>query len=130
MITFEKSHGGGRAGTPAAGGQGGATLRMGIHTYIHPWLRWGFDPFTHLTALEGAEIIPGKNSDTRIKPLPLTNGHGRYMTVTPERTLMSVGKCPLNIWPLIFSVSILKPPFGAFRSETVIWIQKWFKKTR
>ena len=51
----------------------------------------------HLTALEEAEIIPGKDSDTRIKPLALTNGHGRYMTVTPERTLASVGKCPLDI---------------------------------
>ena len=50
-----------------------------------------------LTALEEAEIIPGKDSDTRIKPLALTNGHGRYMTVTPERTLASVGKCPLDI---------------------------------
>jgi hypothetical protein len=36
-------------------------------------------PFVHLTALEEAEIIPGKDSDTRIKPLALTNGHGRYM---------------------------------------------------
>jgi hypothetical protein len=45
----------------------------------------------------GTEIIPGKHSDTRIKPLALTNGHGRYITVTPERTLASVGECPLNI---------------------------------
>ena len=35
-----------------------------------------------LTALEETEIIPGKDSDTRIKPLTLTNGHGRYMPVT------------------------------------------------
>ena len=41
--------------------------------------------------------IPGKHSDTRIKPLPLTNGHGRYITVTTERTLVSVGECPLHI---------------------------------
>jgi hypothetical protein len=34
----------------------------------------------YLTALEEAEIIPGKDSDTRIKPLALTNGHGRYIT--------------------------------------------------
>jgi hypothetical protein len=36
-----------------------------------------------------------KHSDTItiIKPLPvaLTNGHGRYITVTTERTLVSVG---------------------------------------
>ena len=60
------------------------------------WPRWGFDPFEHLTALEEAEIIPGKDSDTRIKPLALANGHGRYMTVTPERELFpfSVGEWP------------------------------------
>jgi hypothetical protein len=63
------------------------------------WLRFGFgfDPFEHLTALEGAEIYPGKDYDTRIKPLALTNDHGRYIAVTPERTLTSVGECPLNI---------------------------------
>jgi hypothetical protein len=32
-----------------------------------------------------------EDSDTRIKPLALTNGHGRYMTVTPERTLFPLG---------------------------------------
>jgi hypothetical protein len=55
--------------------------------------------YLHLTTLEEAEIIPGKHSDTRIKPLALTltNGHGRYIAVTPERTLVSVGKYPLNI---------------------------------
>jgi hypothetical protein len=90
------------------------------------------------TALEEAEIIPGKHSDTRIKPLALTNDHGRYITVTPKRTLTSVGECPLEIKPLNFcsfhfrnrrvtAVSLPKPPFGGFRSETVTWIQKWFK---
>jgi hypothetical protein len=42
-------------------------------------------------------MIPGKHSDTRIKPLPLTNGHGHYITVTPERTLLSDGEWPLHI---------------------------------
>jgi hypothetical protein len=57
------------------------------------------EPFVQFTALEGAEIIPGKHSDTRIKPLALANDHGRYITVTPERTpaSASVGECPLNI---------------------------------
>jgi hypothetical protein len=94
----------------------------------------------YLTALEEAEVIPGKHSDTRIKPLALTNGHGRYMAVTPERALASVGGCPLNIWPLKFwpfhfrngrvtAVLLLQPPFGGFRSDrTVTWIQKWLKK--
>jgi hypothetical protein len=78
----------------------------------------------HLTALEEAEIIPGKDSDTRIKPLTLTNDHGRYITVTPERTLASVGECPLNIYPLNFcpfQVSLPKPPCnGRFTSETSV----------
>ena len=43
---------------------------------------------------EGAEAIPGKHSDTRMKPLALANGHGRHIAVTPERTLASVGECP------------------------------------
>jgi hypothetical protein len=50
-----------------------------------------------LNALEEAEVIPGKHSDTRTKPLVLTNGHGRHITVTTERTLTSVGEFPLNI---------------------------------
>jgi hypothetical protein len=58
----------------------------------HQRLRIGFDPFMHLIrALEEAEMIPGEDPDTRIKPLAFTNGHGRYMAVTPERTLSSVG---------------------------------------
>jgi hypothetical protein len=28
----------------------------------------------------------------RIKPLTLASDHGRYITVTPERTLLSVGE--------------------------------------
>jgi hypothetical protein len=37
------------------------------------------------------EIIPVKDPHTRIKPLALTSSHGRYITVTPERTPVSVG---------------------------------------
>jgi hypothetical protein len=33
-----------------------------------------------------------KDSHTRIKPLALASGHGRYMIVKPERTLLSVGR--------------------------------------
>jgi hypothetical protein len=50
------------------------------------WLRFGLDPFVYLTALEEAEIITGKHSDG------FTNDHGRYIAVTPEQTLLSVGK--------------------------------------
>jgi hypothetical protein len=49
----------------------------------------------------GTEIIPGKHSHTRIKPLPLTNGHGRYITVTPGRKLVSVGE-----WPLLLTLHV------------------------
>jgi hypothetical protein len=42
------------------------------------------------------EIKLGKRSDTRIKPLPLTNDHGR-ITVTPEQALVFVGEWPLHI---------------------------------
>ena len=52
----------------------------------HQWVRIRLDPFIYLTALEEAEIIPGEHSDTRIKPMPLTNGHGRYMAVTRTDT--------------------------------------------
>jgi hypothetical protein len=43
------------------------------------------------------EITPVKDSHTRIKPLALASGHGRYMTVTPERTLESVEEWPLHM---------------------------------
>ena len=86
----------------------------------------------HLTALEEAEIIPGKHSDTRIKPLTLTNDHGRYITVTPERALASVGECPLNILYIavkFLAVSIPKRPCNGRFTETSTWIQRWLKKS-
>ena len=71
----------------------------GAKMYAHGAIKHAHGAKIYLTALEGAEIIPGKRkrSDTRIKPLTLTNGHGRYITVTPERTLFSVEEWPLNI---------------------------------
>jgi hypothetical protein len=84
--------------------------------------------------VHGTEVIPGKHSDARIKPLPLTNGHGRYMAVIPERTLVSVGEWPLhmaviNLWPSHFrngyvTAVLLVKPCGGLRSETATWIQK------
>jgi hypothetical protein len=60
------------------------------------WPSFKLDPLLASDLRRQTEVIPGKhsvnNSDTRIKPLPLTNGHGRYMTVTTERTLVSVGE--------------------------------------
>jgi len=41
--------------------------------------------------------MPVKDSHTRIKPLALASGNGRYITVTPKRTLVFVGEWPLHI---------------------------------
>jgi hypothetical protein len=49
------------------------------------------------------EITPVKDFHTRIKPLALASGHGRYMTVTPERTLFSVGEWPLHVAVINFN---------------------------
>jgi hypothetical protein len=74
-----------------------------LYVTLHQWVRLGFGPFMTITTLEEAEIIPGKNSDTRIKPLPLTNGHGRYNTelLRPNPNehpgLLSVGEWPLPL---------------------------------
>jgi hypothetical protein len=75
-----------------------------------------------------------------MKLLTLANGHGRYITATPERTLFSVGgmAITLNRYKCVV-VSILKrlrngrctsePPCGGFGSKTATWIQKWFYKS-
>jgi len=65
-------------------------------------LSFKVDPSLSKSPGGGTEVIPGKHSDTRIKALAYTKGHGRYMTVTPERTLVSVGECELNKEPLNF----------------------------
>jgi hypothetical protein len=73
-------------------------MHVDIYNIIaHRRLSFKFDPSCAKCPGSGTEIIPGKHFDTRIKPLPLTNGHGRYITVAPERTLVSVGECPLHI---------------------------------
>jgi hypothetical protein len=72
-------------------------LRYTLHATrftIHQCRSFKFSSSAPKCPGSGTEIIPGKHSDTRIKPLPLTNGHGRYMAVTPERKLVSVGECP------------------------------------
>jgi hypothetical protein len=63
------------------------------------------DPFITLTVLEEAEIIPGKDPDTRIKPLAFTNGHFRNGRVT--------------------AVSLLKKPFGGFSVDTSSLPPRW-----
>jgi hypothetical protein len=66
----------------------------------------------------------------RIKPLALARGHGRYITVTPERTFVSVGEWPLHSRYKFLTVSLPKRFLnGRLTSETATWIQKYFQKS-
>jgi hypothetical protein len=53
------------------------------------------------------------------------------MTVTPERTIFSVGGWPLHVTAIkLQAVSLLKRFHnGRFASETATWIQELFKKS-
>jgi hypothetical protein len=77
----------------------------------------GTAPFMLITRFKNEAVDFGQ------RPRPL---HGRY-TRTDTCVLASVGECQFDVYPLIFSVSLLKPLFSGFRSETAIWIQKCFK---
>jgi hypothetical protein len=71
----------------------------------------------------GAGTRPVKDSHTRIKPLALAlaSGHGRHTTVTPERTILSVGEWPLHVavrykfvlWPFHYRGFHLDPQLGS-----------------
>jgi hypothetical protein len=52
------------------------------------------------------KITPVKDSHTRTKPLSLASGHGRYISVTNERTPVSVGEWPLHIYIYILYIYI------------------------
>jgi hypothetical protein len=80
------------------------------------------------------EIIPVKDPHPRIKPLALASGHGRYITVTPERTLVSVGEWSLhiaviNLEPFHFRNGFVTAVSLLVTSETATWIQKYLKKS-
>jgi hypothetical protein len=62
-----------------------------VQCTVIQWRLFKFDLSLTKFPGSGTEITPGKHPDTRITPLPFTNGHGLYITVTPERTLVSVG---------------------------------------
>jgi hypothetical protein len=86
--------------------------------------------------------MPGECPDARTKPLPLANGHGRHKTIHSNGHLLPFGngRCAwrgrhefttVSLLKLKRSLpttaaSLLKPPCGGFRIETVTWIQKWF----
>jgi hypothetical protein len=61
----------------------------------------------------------------------LTNGNGRYMAVTPERTLVSVGEWPLHITVVRYkflTASLLKRlRNGRFTSE--ITVRRFHKRS-
>jgi hypothetical protein len=74
----------------------------------------------------------GTISTTGIRTLALANGHGRYITLTPERALASVAvgngsythMTTIHFQPFQF---MKRSHNGRFASETATWIQKWFK---
>jgi hypothetical protein len=87
----------GRDEGPGAVGGGGGVWRM----YVCQSPYFKVDPSTTQNLRRRIEIIPVKDFHTRIKPLALDSGHGRYITVTPERTFFSVG---VGEWPLHITV--------------------------
>ena len=68
-----------------------------MHIIIYQSPSFEVEPGTTQDPRRRTEIIPVKDPHTRIKPLALASGHGRYINVTPERTLVSVGEWPLHI---------------------------------
>jgi hypothetical protein len=63
--------------------------------------------------------MPVKDSHTRMEPLALASGHGRCMTVAPERTLFRWGMAVIYSGYKSVTVSLPKRfPNGRFTSET------------
>jgi hypothetical protein len=65
-----------------------------ISVYQPLWFKGDARATQDLT--RGTEIMPVKDPHTRIKLLVLVSGHGRYITVTNERTPVSIGEWPLH----------------------------------
>ena len=63
------------------------------------WQTFKVSPWCTKFPGSGTGIMPVKGSYTIIKPLALAlaSGHSRYITVIPERALVTVGKLPLHI---------------------------------
>jgi hypothetical protein len=75
-----------KAGQRATRGQARAPNKGADVSHLHP-----------RPVLEGSRTWGLRRQTEMIKPLAFTNGHGRYISVTPERTLASVEECPLNM---------------------------------
>jgi hypothetical protein len=69
-------------------------------------------------------------ADLGIKPLALASGHGRYITVTPERTFFRQAMAVTRSRNKLVTVSLPKRlRDGRFISETATWTQKWLNKS-
>jgi hypothetical protein len=93
--------------------------------YISPFLSSWTTGGT-VAGSEEAKILPAKDSHTRIKPLALASGHGRYITASPERTLTFVRwgmavTCSRNKFVAVSLPKWLRN--GRFTSETAV---RWF----
>ena len=70
-------------------------------------------------------MTPVKDSHTRIKGSALTNGHGRYITATPERALVSCVRLGVAVTCSRYkfvTVALLKRlRNGRFNSQTAVW---------
>jgi hypothetical protein len=61
--------------------------------------------------------LADKHYSTRIKPLPLTNGHGRYITATPEWACFCWGMAvPYNRYKYV-TVPLLKTVMPQFQKR-------------
>jgi hypothetical protein len=54
------------------------------------------DSHTRIKCVGGLVPFVINITHLRIKPSTLASGHGRYITVAPERTPVSVGEWPLH----------------------------------
>jgi hypothetical protein len=124
--TADTPAGGGRADTPPGGG--GARY-YGWAYMLTLWGKGGYGGSPNVEAGKGVSTNKAVGFDQRPRPL-----HDRYTrTDTCVRWGMSVKYIAVNFLPFHFrnrrvtAVSILKPPVGGFRIETVHRIQKWFK---
>jgi hypothetical protein len=76
-------------------------------------------------------LTPVKDPHARIKPLAFTSGHGRYITATPERTLVSCVRWGMAVTYSRYKLVTASLPKRFHNGPFQFWnrIQKWLKKT-
>ena len=95
---------------------------------LHQWARSKIGPFMHLTPSEETEVKPkpGKHSEIRIKPLPLANGHDRYIIAAthPDGRLRPLGDGRMAVTYSRYKFVTVSLPEqlrnGRFNSETAV----------